>query len=143
MTPANALAATLSEAGVRYVFGHPGGEVVDLIEAIAQQGMEFVLTHHESAAAFMAGTVGRLSGTPGVCLSTLGPGACNLVLGVACAWLDRDPLLALSARTSQARERLSNKQNLPLNDVFAPITKWAAALAGQGTAHSVRAALAL
>lgn len=79
------IAETLHEGGVRYVFGHPGGEVVDLIEALEKAGIRFVLTGREAAAAFMASTVGRLTGTPGVCLATLGPGACNLVLGVGAA----------------------------------------------------------
>ncbi len=141
-TCAGAVARTLREAGVRQVFGHPGGEVVDLIEALAQEGMEFILTGHESAAAFMAGAVGRLTGVPGVCLATLGPGACNLTLGVGCAYLDRDPMLAFSARTATSRVRRSHKQNLPLNAVFAPITKWSVALEGAGTAETLRSALA-
>jgi acetolactate synthase I/II/III large subunit len=103
--------------------------------------MKFILTGHESAAAFMAGAVGRLTGFPGVCLATLGPGACNLVLGVGCAYLDRDPLLAFSARTATRHARLSNKQNLPLNQVFAPITKWSVALDGAATQETIRAAL--
>ena len=84
--------------------------MVDLVEALEQNGVRFVLTGHESAAAFMAGAIGRLTGIPGACLSTVGPGACNLLLGVACAYLDRDPLLAFSARAtalqdSRARSR--------------------------------------
>ncbi|MEO2027454.1 MAG: thiamine pyrophosphate-binding protein, partial [Fuerstiella sp.] len=85
--------------------------------------------------------VGRLTGVPGVCLATLGPGACNLVLGVGNALLDRDPLLAISARTASSRIRISNKQNLPLNDVFAPISKWSVALDGSATSQTVRDAL--
>jgi acetolactate synthase I/II/III large subunit len=126
---------------VRHVFGHPGGEVVNLIESLHVHGIEFILTGHESTAAFMAGTVGRLTGVPGVCLATLGPGACNLALGVGNALLDRDPLLAFSARTANSRIRISNKQNLPLNDVFAPISKWSVALDGADTGQTVRDAM--
>jgi acetolactate synthase-1/2/3 large subunit len=133
----------LHTAGVRYVFGHPGGEVVDFIEALAQHHLEFILTGHESAAAFMAGAVGRLSGRPGVCLATLGPGACNLAVGVGCAYLDRDPLLAFSARTATPRARISQKQNLPLNELFAPISKWSVALDGAATGATIRTALAV
>ncbi len=140
-TCAVVVAQTLRAAGVRHVFGHPGGEVVDLIEALAQHEIEFVLTGHESTAAFMAGAVGRLTGSPGVCLATLGPGACNLVLGVGSAYLDRDPLLAITARTATDRARISNKQNLPLNALFAPITKWSVALEGANTAETIRSAL--
>jgi len=141
LTCAAVTAQTLHAAGVRHVFGHPGGEVVDLIEALARYDVEFILTGHESAAAFMAGAVGRLTGLPGVCLATLGPGACNLVLGVGSAYLDRDPLLAFSARTATNRAHLSNKQNLPLNEVFAPISKWSVAMDGAGTAETIRAAI--
>jgi acetolactate synthase-1/2/3 large subunit len=142
-TTADIVAQTLYAAGVRHVFGHPGGEVVDLIEALARHNVEFILTGHESAAAFMAGAVGRLTGLPGVCLATLGPGACNLVLGVGAAYLDRDPLLAFSARTATDRAHLSNKQNLPLNNLFAPISKWSVALNGAGTAETIRAAITI
>ena len=119
--------------GVLRVFGHPGGEIVDLIDACERAGVEFVLTGHEATAAFMAGTVGRLTGRPGLCMATLGPGACNLLLGVACAYLDRDPLVAVSARTSSDRESWSNKQNLPLNELFAPVTKRSYGLDGRNT----------
>ena len=143
LTCAEAVARALHAAGVRRVFGPPGGEVVDLIDALARHDIEFTLTGHESAAAFMAGAVGRLTGVPGVCLSTLGPGACNLTLGVGCAFLDRDPLLALSARTPAARARRGNKQNLPLNALFAPISKWSVALDGAATAKTVQSALSV
>src|SRR6185295_17696530 len=137
---ATELAQTLHRLGVRHVFGHPGGEVVDLIEALERNGVRFVLTGHESAAAFMAGTIGRLTGTPGVCLSTVGPGACNLLLGVASAYLDRDPVLALSARATVVQDSRSEKQNLPLNALFAHVTKRSIALDGTDTARVVEGA---
>ena len=137
------IAETLYASGVRYAFGHPGGEVVDLIEALEVRGIKFVLTGHESAAAFMAATAGRLTGLPGVCLATLGPGACNLVLGVGCAYLDRDPLLAVSALTVDRLVEVSDKQNLPLNDLFAPISKASLKLEGQATQAAVEQALGI
>jgi len=127
-TCSHAFAEALKAAGIQYVFGHPGGEIVHLMAALPEHGVEFILTGHESAATFMAGTVGRLTGTPGACLATLGPGASNLVLGVGSALLDRDPLLEISAHTATNRMLRSNKQNLALNDAFAPITKWSVAL---------------
>jgi acetolactate synthase-1/2/3 large subunit len=138
---ADTIASTLKTAGVEYVFGHPGGEVVDLIEALANENIQFILTGHESAASFMAGAVGRLTGRPGVCLATLGPGASNLLLGVACGLLDRDPLLAFSARTANSRAQISGKQNLRLNEMYAPITKWSVALNGWGTARTIQSAI--
>jgi acetolactate synthase-1/2/3 large subunit len=125
------------------VFGHPGGEVLDLIDALEQSGIQFVLTGHESAAAFMAGTTGRLTGVPGVCLSTLGPGACNLILGVGSAFLDRDPLVALSGSVAPGQCATRTKQNLRLNDLFAPVTKWSLSLDGVQTAKTVASAMAV
>ena len=141
LTNADLAAQTLQAAGVRHVFGHPGGEVIDFIDALERRGIRFVLTGHEAAASFMAGAVGRLTGAPGVCLATLGPGALNLALGVACAYLDRDPLLAFSARTATARIHRSPKQNLSLNDIFAPFVKWSVALDGAGTGRTINTAL--
>src|SRR5262249_19312943 len=124
-------------------FGHPGGEVLDLMLALEKRNIDFLLVGHEAAAAFMAGAVGRITGFPGVCLATLGPGACNLVLGVGSAFLDRDPLLAFSARTTSNRSGISSKQHLQLNELFAPISKWSVALNGVRTAETLRSALSL
>src|SRR5438445_13784094 len=86
---ARAIGDRLRAAGVRYVYGHPGGEVVDLIEGFREAGLEFVLAKHETAAAFMAEAAATATGIPGVCLATLGPGAAHLVPGVAHACVDR------------------------------------------------------
>ena len=137
------MARALHDAGVRFAFGHPGGEVLELIDALERAGIRFVLTGHESTAAFMAAAVGRLTGIPGVCVATLGPGACNLVLGVGTAYLDRDPILAISARTSTRRHHRSNKQNLPLVDLFTPITRWSIDLEDAAVEDTVREALAV
>lgn len=142
-TCAEVIAQTLHEAGVRFAFGHPGGEVLELIDALERSGIRFVLTGHESTAAFMAAAVGRLTGTPGVCVATLGPGACNLVLGVGTAYLDRDPVVAISARTSTERHHRSNKQNLPLIDLFTPITRWSVDLEGLDVEDTVKTALSV
>ncbi len=138
---ATAIAETFYEGGVRYVFGHPGGEVVDLIDALEKTGIRFILTGHEAAAAFMASAAGRLTGTPGVCLATLGPGACNLLLGVGAAYLDRDPIVAMSALSPVSRSRVSQKQNLPLDDLFDPVCKWSVVLEKTGVQATVRRAL--
>lgn len=117
--------------------------MLELIDALERSGIRFVLTGHESTAAFMAAAVGRLTGTPGVCVATLGPGACNLVLGVGTAYLDRDPVLAISARTSTERHHRSNKQNLPLIDLFTPITRWSVDLEGADVEDTVKTALSV
>lgn len=116
----------LRSAGVRYVFGHPGGEVVDLIDGFASEGLEFVLTKHEATAGFMADVVGAFSGSPGVCLGTLGPGATNLVTGVAQSYLDRSPVIAISGQLPADRYDVVTHQRLDLRALFAPITKWQA-----------------
>ncbi|MHB8630959.1 MAG: thiamine pyrophosphate-binding protein [Candidatus Limnocylindria bacterium] len=118
----------LHGAGVRYVFGHPGGEVVDLMEGFRQAGLEFVLARQETAAAFMAEAMASATGRPGACLATLGPGATNLVTGVAHAYLDRAPIIALAGQLPADRYEIVTHQKLDLRALFAPITKWQARL---------------
>jgi len=124
MNVARAMGQRLHATGVRYVMGHPGGEVVDLIEGFRAEGLEFILTKHEATAAFMADAMGSLSGVPGVCMGTLGPGATNLVTGVAQAYLDRSPVVALSGQLPADRYELVTHQRLDLGALFAPVTKW-------------------
>jgi len=135
----------LHAAGVRYVFGHPGGEVVDLIEGLRQAGLEFVLARHETGAAFMAEAMASSSGMPGACLATLGPGATNLVTGVAHAYLDRAPVVAFTGQLPVERFELVTHQKLDLRALFAPITKWqarvTAANAAALTERAVRVAM--
>ena len=130
----------LHAAGVRHVFGHPGGEVVDLIEGFRQGGLEFVLARHETGAAFMAEAMASSTGIPGACLVTLGPGATNLVTGVAHAYLDRAPLIALAGQLPVDRYEAVTHQKLDLRALFAPITKWQARVsAANATAATDRA----
>src|SRR5260370_33000981 len=106
-THAEAMANALAARGVRYVFGLPGGEIVAFIDACRRAGLRFLLTGHEASAAWMAQVVGQIIGIPGVCATTLGPGATNLVTAVANAWLDRAPMLAGPAQISaSARETM-------------------------------------
>ncbi len=131
----------LREAGVRYVTGHPGGEVVDLIEGFRQAGLEFVLTRHEAAAAFMADAMASASGIPGVCVATLGPGATNLVTGVAQAHLDRSPLIAFTGQLPADRFEITTHQKLELRALFAPISKWQARLTARNASDVIARAL--
>ena len=135
----------LKDAGVRYVMGHPGGEVVDLIEGFRAAGLEFVLTRHEAAAGFMADAMAASSGIPGVCVGTLGPGATNLVTGVAQAHLDRSPVIAFTGQLPVDRYEITTHQKLDLRALFAPITKWQARVspssAGAVTDRALRVAL--
>ncbi len=134
----------LINEGVDRIFGIPGEENLDVMDEINEAGLPFVLTRHEQAAAFMAGTVGRLTGKPGVCLSTLGPGATNLVTGVADAYLSNLPMVALVAQAGAARRDPPQKQVLDLMTMFKPVTKKAIDVRGpQELAGSVRRAFNL
>src|SRR6185295_746750 len=141
LTVARAIGDRLRAAGVRYVYGHPGGEVVDLIEGFRQSGLEFVLTKHETAAAFMAEAAATATGVPGVCLATLGPGATNLVTGVAHAYLDRAPVLAFSGQLPVERYDIATHQRLDLRQLFAPVTKWQASVSSSNAAAVMERAI--
>jgi len=117
------MAASLAARGVQYVFGLPGGEIVAFIDACRRAGIRFLLTGHEASAAWMAQVVGQITGVPGVCAATLGPGATNLVTGVANAWLDRAPMLAVTAQIPGAAIETMTHQRVPLDRLFAPVTK--------------------
>src|SRR5438552_9325318 len=96
MNNADLIVATLKAAGIRRGFGIPSGNVLPLMEAMRRGGLDFVLTAHEGSAGFAADVSGRLTGAPGLCIATLGPGATNLATGVGCAFLDRSPLIAIT-----------------------------------------------
>ena len=125
MNVAQLLVRCLENEGVRYVFGIPGEETLDLNAALEDsEKIQFVLTRHEQAAAFMADVYGRLSSFPGVCLATLGPGATNLLTGVADAQLDRAPLVAITGQAGLERVHLESHQYIDVVQMFAPVTKW-------------------
>ncbi len=137
-TCAQVVAQTLSDLGVERAFGLPGGEILDLVEACRAVGIEFVLTRDESTAAFMADVTGQIQRRPNVCMSTLGPGALNMSLGVANAYLDRSPVIAITASLAESARLYATHQNLDLNAVYRPFTKLAVTLDGENTAERVR-----
>ena len=106
-TTAAVIARLLSGAGIDRVFGLPGGEVLVLIDELRRAGVEFVLMRHEANAGIAAAVYGKLRGQPGVVLTTLGPGAANLMLPLSNAYLDQEPLLAISAQRTSRRSRRS------------------------------------
>lgn len=125
MKAANLLVKCLEAEGVRYVFGVSGEEVMDILDALrTSSSIEFIPTRHEQGAAFMAGVVGRLTGKPGVCLATLGPGATNLTTGIADATLDHAPLVAITGQATLKRTYKESKQYVDIVRHFRPITKW-------------------
>jgi acetolactate synthase I/II/III large subunit len=125
-TVAQLLVECLENEGVEYVFGLPGEENLHTIDALARSSIRFVTTRDERGAAFMADTYGALTGRPGVCLATLGPGAINLMLGVANAHLDSHPLVAITAQAGLNRQYKESHQAVDLVRLFQPITKWGA-----------------
>jgi acetolactate synthase-1/2/3 large subunit len=114
----------LEAEGVKYVFGIPGEETLDLNESLADSSVSFVPVRHEQGGAYMADMYGRLTGRAGVCLGTLGPGALNLVTSVADAFLDRAPLVALTGQSDLERMHKESHQYIDLVGVMRPITKW-------------------
>ena len=109
---------------VDYIFGIPGEENIDMMDTLLDSTIRFITTRHEQGAAFMADVYGRLTGRAGVCLSTLGPGATNLVTGVADANMDRAPVVAIAGQAATTRMHKESHQHLDLVSLFAPISKY-------------------
>src|SRR5258708_27709943 len=123
-TTAAATARLIADAGIERVFGLPGGEVLVLIDELRRAGVDFVLMRHESNAGIAAAVYGKLRGQPGVVLTTLGPGAANLMLPLSSAYLDQEPLLAISAQLPDDFPSSHTHQLLPLHDVYRPVTRY-------------------
>ncbi|MEO0928635.1 MAG: thiamine pyrophosphate-binding protein, partial [Cyanobacteria bacterium J06643_13] len=138
---AEILVKCLENEGVEYVFGLPGEENLHVLEAMRDSSIQFITTRHEQGAAFMADVYGRLTGKAGVCLSTLGPGATNLMTGVADANLDGAPLVAITGQVGTDRMHIESHQYLDLVAMFSPVTKWNAQIVRpDNTAEIVRKA---
>ena len=125
MNTSNLFIQCLENEGVEYIFGIPGEENLDVMDALLDSKIDFVTTRHEQGAAFMADVYGRLTGKAGVCLATLGPGATNLITGVADANMDNAPLVAIAGQASTHRLHKESHQVLDLVSMFRPITKYA------------------
>lgn len=118
----------LENEGVEYIFGVPGEENLDVMDALLDSSIKFITTRHEQGAAFMADVYGRLTGKAGVCLATLGPGATNLVTGVADANMDHAPVVAIAGQASTQRLHKESHQVLDLEEMFRSITKYSSRL---------------
>ena len=132
MNVAQLIARCLENEGVEYIFGLPGEEIIHLVDALNDSAIRFILVRSEQGAAFMAEMYGRVTGKAGVCLATLGPGAINLLLGVADAQTDSTPLVALSAQVGLGRIYKETHQVVDLVSLFKPVTKWADTLLTPG-----------
>ncbi|NQU21571.1 MAG: acetolactate synthase large subunit [Candidatus Nealsonbacteria bacterium] len=124
MKAAELFVRCLENEGVEFLFGIPGEENLDVMEALRESTIRFIATRHEQGAAFMADVYGRLTGRAGVCLATLGPGATNLVTGVADANMDHAPVVAISGQAATTRMHKESHQHLDLVNLFRPISKY-------------------
>jgi acetolactate synthase I/II/III large subunit len=123
MNNAELIVRILKDAGIGRGFGVPSGNVLPLMEAMRSGGIDFVLTAHEGSAGFAADASARMSGVPGLCVATLGPGATNLSTGVGCAWLDRSPVIAITCTLDQAQLGRRLQMWIDHHALFQPITK--------------------
>ena len=128
MNNAELIVETLRAAGVSHGFGIPSGNVLPLLEAMRTRRLPYVLTAHEGSAGFAADVMGRMTGAPGLCIATLGPGATNLTTGVGNAYLDRSPLLAITCNLPTAQLGRRIQMAIDHHALFRPITKATLAL---------------
>ncbi len=143
MNNADLIVATLKAAGIDRGFGIPSGNVLPLMDAMRKGGVDFVLTAHEGSAGFAADVTGRMTGRPGLCIATLGPGATNLATGVGNAWLDRSPMIAITCNlnTDQLGRRI--QMWIDHHQLFKPITKGSFRLEKGKIAETLAAAIHL
>lgn len=125
MKASNLFLSCLEQQGVKTMYGVPGEENADIMMDLLHHPIEFITCFHEQTAAFMAEMHGKLTGIPGVCLATLGPGATNLITGVAQATLDGAPLVAVIGQAETTRLHKISHQNINSIEMFKPISKWA------------------
>jgi acetolactate synthase-1/2/3 large subunit len=125
MKAAELFVKCLEAEGVDYIFGVPGEENAHFMMALEDSPIQFVLTRHEQGAAFMANAIGRLTGKAAVCLGTLGPGATNLVTGVADANMDHAPVIVITGQADIRRQHKESHQPMDVVGLFKPVTKWA------------------
>ncbi|MBC7574238.1 MAG: acetolactate synthase large subunit [Herminiimonas sp.] len=137
MKAAELFVRCLENEKVDYIFGIPGEENIGIMDALLDSPIQFVTTHHEQGAAFMADVYGRLTGRAGVCMSTLGPGATNLITGVADANMDRAPVVAIAGQGATTRLHKESHQILDLVQMFQPITKYATQILEPGIVPEV------
>src|SRR5271168_3567881 len=133
MNGAELLVSALENEGVRQIFGIPGEENLDVVEALRRSAIKLVVTRHEQAAAFMAATHGRLTGRPGVCLTTLGPGALNLTTGAAYALLGAMPMVMITGQKGVLSHKQARFQVVDIVSTMTPLTKMARQIVSPAT----------
>lgn len=140
-TTVEILAEAFNDIGTPFIVGHPGGESVELMEAARRRQMRFLLMKQEVAGAMLASTWGEITGRPGVCLSTRGPGAANMVNGVAHAFLDRAPMIAITDAYSRPAYEVGLRQRINQLAIYAPIVKWSTTIDARTVRQQVRRAI--
>ena len=137
MNGAELFVSALENEGVKQIFGVPGEENLDLVEALRRSTIKLVVTRHEQAAAFMAATHGRLTGKPGVCLSTLGPGALNFTTGAAYALLGAMPMIMITGQKGILSRKQARFQIVDMVSTMTPLTKMARQIVSPGTIPTI------
>ena len=137
MKGSDLLVSALENEGVERIFGVPGEETLDLVESLRSSRIKLVLTRHEQAAAFMAATHGRLTGRPGVCLTTLGPGALNLTTGAAYALLGAMPMVMITGQKGIMNRKQARFQIVDIVATMTPLTKVARQIVSAATIPSI------
>jgi acetolactate synthase-1/2/3 large subunit len=137
MNGAELFVSALEKEGVRQIFGVPGEENLAVVDALRQSTIELVVTRHEQAAAFMAATHGRLTGEPGVCLATLGPGALNLTTGAAYAQLGAMPMVMITGQKGILSRKQARFQVVDIVATMTPLTKMAHQIVSPATIPSI------
>jgi acetolactate synthase-1/2/3 large subunit len=135
------IAEQLANSGVKYVFGIPGGPSIPYLEAFRLAGLEFILTSHEGAAAVMADVTARLTGVPGVCHATFGPGAANIVSGTGLSLLDRSPMIVLTSEMPDALLGRTVQMNINHQELFRAVTKMSYRLTADNVPEVIDSAL--
>jgi acetolactate synthase-1/2/3 large subunit len=143
MTIAEYIAGQLFQHGVKFAYGIPGGPSIPLLEALREAGIEFILTSHEASAGVMADVSARLTGVPGVCHATFGPGATNIATGVGGALLDRSPLIVFTSEMDDLMINRTTQMNISHQKLFEPITKATYRLSTSNYADVIDTALGL
>src|SRR5215468_2348549 len=137
MNGAELFVAALKNEGIREIFGLPGEENLAMVEALRRSSIKLVVTRHEQAAAFMAATHGRLTGRPGVCLTTLGPGALNLTTGAAYALLGAMPMVMITGQKGILSRKQARFQVVNMVSTMRPLTKMAQQIVSPATIPAI------
>jgi acetolactate synthase-1/2/3 large subunit len=140
-TTVEVIADAVRQAGTPFIVGHPGGESVELMEAARRRDMRFILMKQEVAGAMLAATWGEITGVPGMCLSTRGPGCTNMVNGIAYAFLDRAPLIAITDQYPAPTYATGLRQRIDQLAVYAPLVKWGTTINARTVRHQMRRAM--